>query len=66
VVNTEQSPAGTAELDQQLARFILWLAQQPVPDEQRRRYQRCAERFVRWQAGGPDPHADRTAARYFL
>jgi hypothetical protein len=49
-----------------MARFILWLARQPIQDAQRRHYERCAEQFLRWQAAGPDPQADRTAARYLL
>jgi hypothetical protein len=49
-----------------MTHFILWLARQPIQDAQRRHYERRAEQFLRWQAAGPDPHTDRTAARYLL
>ncbi|HTF50657.1 MAG TPA: hypothetical protein VK735_24720 [Pseudonocardia sp.] len=55
-----------AEVGQVMAHFTFWLAHQPVPDAQRRRYERCAEQFLRWQAAGPDRHADRSVARYLL
>jgi hypothetical protein len=61
-----RSRGPASEMDQEMTRFILWLARQPVPGAQRSRYERCAERFLRWQAAGADPHADRTAARYLL
>jgi hypothetical protein len=49
-----------------MARFTFWLAHQPVPDAQRRRYERCAEQFLCWQATRPEPPADRSVTSYLL
>jgi hypothetical protein len=51
-------------LDELVARFGVWLARQDVAPARRRIYQAHAERFLRWQADGPDPEADRTRSRY--
>jgi hypothetical protein len=48
-----------------LARFGRWLANQDVPARRRSQYQTQVEHYLRWQAAGPDPHADRTQRRYF-
>ena len=51
-------------LDELLAGFGAWLARQDVAPARRRMYQAHANRFLRWQADGPDPCADRTLSRY--
>jgi len=51
-------------LDELLAGFGVWLARQDVAPARRRMYQAHAERFLRWQAEGPDPDTDRTRSRY--
>jgi hypothetical protein len=62
----EHAPDSTTTVDALIARFNVWLTRQDVPPERRRRYSVHAEQYLRWQAGGPDPHADRTQSRYFL
>jgi len=49
-----------------MARFDVWLTRHDVPPGRRQRYRDHAEQYLRWQAGGPDPHADRTQQRYFV
>jgi hypothetical protein len=59
-------PASTSHpIDTLIAGFIVWLARQDVAPDRRNRYHAHAERYLRWQSGGPDPHADRTLWRYF-
>jgi hypothetical protein len=53
-------------VDAVISGFNVWLTRQDVPAQRRHRYSTHAEQFLRWQAGGPDLHADRTQARYFL
>jgi hypothetical protein len=50
-------------IDAVLAGFIVWLARRDVAPVVRRRYHVHAERYLCWQAGGPD-YADRTLGRY--
>jgi hypothetical protein len=52
-------------MDPLIARFNTWLARQDVSPRRRHCYSTHAEQYLRWQAGGPDPHADRTQSRYF-
>jgi hypothetical protein len=56
--------APTDELDELLAGFGVWLARHDVAPARRRMYHAQAERFLQWQAGGPDPDTDRTQSRY--
>jgi hypothetical protein len=60
----EQIPDHTT-LDALIARFNTWLTRQDVSPQRRHCYSAHAEQYLRWQAGGPDPHADRTQYRYF-
>jgi hypothetical protein len=57
-----------ATVDVVISGFNVWLTRQDVDvlPQRRHRYSTHAEQFLRWQAGGPDLHADRTQARYFL
>jgi hypothetical protein len=52
-------------VDALIARFNTWLTRQDVSPQRRHCYSTHAEQYLRWQAGGPDPHADRTQYRYF-
>jgi len=56
----------TATIGALIAGFNVWLTRHDVPLERRRRYSVHAEQYLCWQAGGPDPHADRTQSGYFL
>jgi len=62
----EHAPDSTSTVDAVILRFNVWLSRQDVPPQRRHHYSTHAEQFLRWQAGGPDPHADRTQSRYFL
>jgi len=62
----EHAPDSTATVDALIAGFDVWLTRHDVPAQRRHRYSLHAEQYLYWQAGGPDPHADRTQARYFL
>jgi len=61
----EHAPDSTT-VDAVISRFNVWLTRQDVPPQRRHRYSTHAEQFLCWQSGGPDLHADRTQARYFL
>jgi hypothetical protein len=61
---TERPALPLDALEELVARFGVWLARQDVAPARRRIYQAHAERFLRWQADGPDPEADRTRSRY--
>jgi hypothetical protein len=56
---------GSTTVDVLIARFDTWLTRQDVSPRRRHCYSTHAEQYLRWQAGGPDPHADRTQSRYF-
>jgi hypothetical protein len=58
------TPAPAIDADEMLAGFIVWLARHDLPAVRRQHYHAHAERFLRWQAHGPDAHADRTQSRY--
>jgi len=62
----EHAADSTTTVGALIAGFNVWLTRHDVPLERRRRYSGHAERYLCWQAGGPDPHADRTQSRYFL
>jgi hypothetical protein len=62
----EHAADSASTVDAVISGFNVWLTRQDVPAQRRRRYSTHAEQFLRWQAGGPDLHADRTQARYFL
>ena len=61
----EHAPDSTT-VDAVISQFNVWLTRQDVPPQRRHRYSTHAEQFLCWQSGGPDLHADRTQARYFL
>jgi len=62
----EHAPDSTTTVDAVISGFNVWLTRQDVTPQRRRHYSTHAEQFLRWQSGGPDLHADRTQARYFL
>jgi len=61
---TERPALPIDGLDELVAGFGVWLARQDVAPARGRVYKAHAERFLRWQADGPDPYADRTRSRY--
>jgi hypothetical protein len=51
-------------IDVLIGGFSVWLTRQDVTPARRDVYLAHAERFLCWQAGGPDSHPDRTPSRY--
>jgi hypothetical protein len=53
-----------SRVDVLIGGFSVWLTRQDVTPARRDVYLTHAERFLRWQAGRPDLHTDRTLSRY--
>lgn len=62
-IRSRQSP--DVSVEEMMADFVIWLADQPVPPGLRRRYHSSLTRFLSWQSAGPDAYADRTEWRYY-